>query len=159
MGTMIQATWATNRMVIVAGVDFSSEGEAAFELACSIARNVGHADIHAVHAAPLAPLPYSYDSLDVAPHFDIAAERSRLDELCARAGPGQRIARHLILAGAERAIVDVAREQRADLIVLGTHGKSGIHRLLTGSVVERIVRAASCSVLVARPRVAEASAE
>lgn len=157
MGTMIQPTWVASRMVVVVGVDFSHQGEIAFDFACAIAKNIGRADIHAVHAISLAPLPYSDDSLDVAPHLDVATERRRLDELCVRAGPGQRIVRHIVLAGAERAILDVAREQRADLIVLGTHRKSRIERLLTGSVVDRIVRSAPCSVLVSRPQVGAAA--
>jgi nucleotide-binding universal stress UspA family protein len=48
-------------------------------------------------------------------------------------------------------IVRRAQEWHADLIVLGSHGKTGLKRLLLGSVADQVVRAASCAVLVARP--------
>jgi nucleotide-binding universal stress UspA family protein len=47
-------------------------------------------------------------------------------------------------------ILDVATKRRADLIVLGSHGRSGLHHLLMGSVSETIVRHAHCSVAVIR---------
>jgi nucleotide-binding universal stress UspA family protein len=48
------------------------------------------------------------------------------------------------------AITDQAEEIAAELIVVGTHGRTGFSRLTLGSVAERVVRAASCSVLVVR---------
>lgn len=47
-------------------------------------------------------------------------------------------------------VVRIAGEEKADLIVLGTHGRTGLTRLLMGSVAELIVRRASCPVLVYR---------
>jgi nucleotide-binding universal stress UspA family protein len=49
-------------------------------------------------------------------------------------------------------ILRLADEAHADLIVIGTHGRSGIERLLLGSVSERVVRHANCPVLVMRPK-------
>jgi nucleotide-binding universal stress UspA family protein len=54
--------------------------------------------------------------------------------------------------GAADAVATLARESGADLCVLGTHGRTGIRRMLLGSVAERVVRHAPCDVLVARPR-------
>jgi nucleotide-binding universal stress UspA family protein len=48
------------------------------------------------------------------------------------------------------AIVETARRVRADLIVMGTRGRSGLQHVLLGSVAERTVRAASCPVLTLR---------
>jgi nucleotide-binding universal stress UspA family protein len=45
------------------------------------------------------------------------------------------------------ALVDFAKEEQIDLIVLGTHGRSGLSRLLMGSVAEAVVRRAECPVL------------
>ena len=50
------------------------------------------------------------------------------------------------------AIVGYAKEVHADIIVVGTHGRSGVSRLLMGSVAERVVRTAGCPVLVVRRR-------
>jgi nucleotide-binding universal stress UspA family protein len=47
-------------------------------------------------------------------------------------------------------IVKVAQEERADMIVMGTHGRSGLNRALLGSVAERVIRLAPCPVLTVR---------
>jgi nucleotide-binding universal stress UspA family protein len=49
-------------------------------------------------------------------------------------------------------IVRVARERGADLIVMGTHGRTGLHHVLLGSVAEKVVRLAPCPVLTVRDR-------
>jgi nucleotide-binding universal stress UspA family protein len=49
-------------------------------------------------------------------------------------------------------ILELASEVGADLIFIGTHGKTGVERVLLGSVSERVVREAGCPVLVARPK-------
>jgi hypothetical protein len=49
-------------------------------------------------------------------------------------------------------ILALAAEVGADLIFIGSHGKTGVERLLLGSVSERVVREAGCPVLVARPK-------
>jgi nucleotide-binding universal stress UspA family protein len=58
---------------------------------------------------------------------------------------------HLLLDGdPAREIVRHAREGGIDLIVMGTHGRRGLERLLMGSVAEKVIRAAPCSVLVVK---------
>jgi nucleotide-binding universal stress UspA family protein len=47
-------------------------------------------------------------------------------------------------------IVSYARDSGTDLIVMGTHGRTGLERLLMGSVAEKVMREASCSVLVVK---------
>jgi nucleotide-binding universal stress UspA family protein len=55
----------------------------------------------------------------------------------------------LALSGrAQDVIVEVAQSRGVDLIVMGTHGRTGVRHLLLGSVAERVVRAAPCPVLV-----------
>ncbi len=49
-------------------------------------------------------------------------------------------------------IVKAAEEEHADMIVMGTHGRSGLNRLLLGSVAERVIRLAPCPVLTVRQR-------
>jgi nucleotide-binding universal stress UspA family protein len=53
-------------------------------------------------------------------------------------------------------IVRVATEERADMIVMGTHGRSGLNRALLGSVAERVIRLAPCPVLTVRQAKSEA---
>lgn len=50
------------------------------------------------------------------------------------------------------ALLEAASEHHAELVIIGTHGRHGLDRLLSGSVAESVVRRASCSVLVARLR-------
>jgi len=50
-----------------------------------------------------------------------------------------------------RAVAEVAKELNADLVIVGSHGRTGVKRLLLGSVAEKIVRLCECSVFVARP--------
>jgi nucleotide-binding universal stress UspA family protein len=58
---------------------------------------------------------------------------------------------HILLEGDPAAeIVDYAREASMDLIVMGTHGRTGLERLLMGSVAEKVMREAPCSVLVVK---------
>jgi nucleotide-binding universal stress UspA family protein len=54
-------------------------------------------------------------------------------------------------------IVKIADEERADMIVMGTHGRSGLNRVLLGSVAERVIRLAPCPVLTVRQTKSEAS--
>ena len=49
-----------------------------------------------------------------------------------------------------QSIIDIAKEKAADLIVMGTHGRTGLTHVLMGSVAERVVRMAPCPVLVTR---------
>lgn len=51
-------------------------------------------------------------------------------------------------------ILDAAKDHRIDLIVLATHGRTGVKRLLIGNVAEKVVRHAPCPVLTCKPRVA-----
>jgi nucleotide-binding universal stress UspA family protein len=63
--------------------------------------------------------------------------------------------RYLVSTGVpfER-ILDAAEDHRIDLIVLATHGRTGIKRLIIGNVAERVVRHAMCPVLTVKPRIA-----
>jgi nucleotide-binding universal stress UspA family protein len=49
-------------------------------------------------------------------------------------------------------ILEVAKEAKVDLIVVGTHGRTGLEHALMGSIAERVVRRAHCPVLTVRPQ-------
>jgi nucleotide-binding universal stress UspA family protein len=61
------------------------------------------------------------------------------------------VARRVVVGIPYRKIVDVAEEEKIDLIVMTTHGRTGVSHLVMGSVAERIVRTAPCPVLTIRP--------
>ena len=63
-------------------------------------------------------------------------------------GKGVRISTLLAEGPAAAAIVRAAKKHRVNLVVMGTHGRTGVRRLLMGSVADRVIRTASCPVLV-----------
>jgi len=77
--------------------------------------------------------------------------REQLRRLAQKFGKRRIKLRALIQTGSpHQVIVDTARKIRADLIVMSTHGRTGVSHLLLGSVAERVVRAATCPVLTLR---------
>jgi hypothetical protein len=64
----------------------------------------------------------------------------------------QRVISHLRLEAPAEEIAQTAADLEADLVVVGTHGRRGISRLLLGSVAEAVVRLAPCPVFVVRPK-------
>src|SRR5262249_45837619 len=65
--------------------------------------------------------------------------------------PG-RVFGHVRVGRAHREIVQLASDMAADLIIVGTHGRTGIERFVLGSVAERVLRYAPCPVLVVKPK-------
>lgn len=61
--------------------------------------------------------------------------------------PTVKFEHHLVTGDPASAVVRLAEEENVDLIVMGTHGRTGLRRLLMGSVAEAIVRRAKCAVL------------
>jgi universal stress protein A len=61
------------------------------------------------------------------------------------------VARRVVVGIPYRKIVEVAEEEKSDLIVMTTHGRTGLGHLVMGSVAEKIVRTAPCPVLTIRP--------
>jgi universal stress protein A len=66
------------------------------------------------------------------------------------------VARRVVAGVPYRKIVEVAEEEKSDLIVMTTHGRTGLGHLVMGSVAEKIVRTAPCPVLTIRPTSASA---
>ena len=93
-------------------------------------------------------------TLPVLPPADLQQQlrealRSALEGAMARVGA---VGEARVLDGsAASAIVDCAEELAAGLVVVGTHGRTGLARLALGSVAERVIRSAGCSVLAVRP--------
>jgi nucleotide-binding universal stress UspA family protein len=82
-----------------------------------------------------------------------ARARERLDELVRRHSPDVELAceNRVVLGPARESIVEAARAEKADLVVMSTHGYGGFERLILGSVAATIAREAPCSVLLVPP--------
>lgn len=140
---------------IVVGVDFSPASQLAVDHALMLARR-GGASLTLVHVAPV-PAPAHLrpdDSWAALLRERLSADRARLAELRERlAGQGVEISQIVVDGEPDPGLADAARELHADLVVVGTHGRTGLGRLLLGSVAEKTTRLASSSVLVARGEV------
>lgn len=77
--------------------------------------------------------------------------RRKLEELLAPYALAARWSATVVAGDARSALVSEVARRRADLLVLGTHGRSGLARVLIGSVAEFVIASAPCDVLVARP--------
>jgi nucleotide-binding universal stress UspA family protein len=139
---------------ILHATDFSDSSNYALEAARALARDY-HAHLIALHVEPPPTMVYT-DGF-------IPPDLGRRDEF-ARA----ELERLPLPEEAERrfeegdpadAIVRAAEETHADLLVLGTHGRTGLGRLLMGSVAEKVMRKAPCPVLTVRTPFREGIAE
>jgi universal stress protein A len=84
----------------------------------------------------------------------LAEKRSWLEDLARQIRKKEKLAvRPRLTAGLpHREILRASEKVRADLIVLGTHGRTGVEHILLGSVAEKVVRLAACPVLTVRPK-------
>ena len=128
--------------------DFSDRSEHAFHLACALARDYG-ARLVVLHVTAHPVIGYGEGVLPPDPE-ELA--RHAWDELNRLEVPGGsvRAERRLEEGDPVSEILRVAGESGADLVVMGTHGRTGLPRLLMGSVAELVVRKAKCPVLTVR---------
>ncbi|HUF92049.1 MAG TPA: universal stress protein [Candidatus Limnocylindria bacterium] len=142
---------------IMHATDFSPASRAAFARALQEAKS-HNAELTVVHV--LSPVlgfagegyvsPSTYETLA---RSSRAWAQKQLDRLLAKAkGAGVR-ARGLLLDGvAHEQIAKAAKAKKADLLVMGTHGRTGMARFFVGSVAGRVVAGAPCPVLTVRGR-------
>jgi universal stress protein A len=136
---------------ILVPVDFDSNSRSALDLARQMA-TAGDATLHLMHVIGILLSPGEAASVIVAREDDVKAE---LEKIAREQLSGARHQVYIRTGDTARAIVDTARDLRADLIVMPTHGRRGLPRLFLGSVAERVVREAPCPVLTVRPLAAE----
>jgi nucleotide-binding universal stress UspA family protein len=147
---------ATRRVLILYATDFSPAAGPAFRTALAWARR-RRARLHLVHVVtpPALFLEDSYLSAQAWRRLEaegLRAARRRLAALQARARRAGVATSATVVRSAVpfSAIVQAARRAGAELIVLGTHGRTGLARVALGSVAERVVALAPCPVLTVR---------
>jgi nucleotide-binding universal stress UspA family protein len=139
---------------IVVPTDFSACSEDAWALARRIAGAVG-SEIVLVHVF-VEPPSYAEPSLSVNSAWQvIESARKWVEETLEKWADAARekgiSVRTLVRTGSPyQEIVDLATDERADLVAMGTHGRSGVNRFLLGSVADRVIRLAPCPVLTVR---------
>jgi nucleotide-binding universal stress UspA family protein len=136
---------------IVVGTDFSEAGAGAFQAAAEWARLFG-AKLHLVHALQI-PMPLIAPYEVAIPEGIIEGARreaQRQLEQAAKSAAGVSVTTELASTPAHAALVDAAKRLPAELIVTGSRGLTGLKHALLGSVAERTLRHAPCSVLTVR---------
>ncbi|HYM23924.1 MAG TPA: universal stress protein [Vicinamibacterales bacterium] len=140
---------------ILFATDFAPASHRAFAAALTLAKPV-HAALTILYVMPPAmpTVPEQYLDGVTIDRLTTQARRWSEGQLTRLAGVANRAgvaAKPLFRDGdAAGEIVRAARRERTDLIVVGTHGRHGLPKLLLGSVAERVVRLAPCPVLTAR---------
>lgn len=133
---------------ILVPTDFSSASDAALPHAAALARQSG-ARLLIVHVEE-PPMAYGGGELYYGlPEPDSARIAAMLEKV-KPADPAVAFTHRLAMGDPAAEICRIAAEEKAEMIVLGTHGRTGMFRLLMGSVAESILRHAPCPVLVYR---------
>ena len=136
---------------ILVPIDFSECSRKALHYATALAKQF-QAEILLVHVLEMqAVRVQAFEAV----YIEGNPEESAADELSkwrAKAGSQVPVKTVVCSGSASREIVRTANESNIDLIVIGSHGRTGLARLLLGSTAERVVRHAPCPVLVVRER-------
>jgi universal stress protein A len=129
--------------------DFSGESRPAFEAACALARaEQGRLVVLHVERPPLGSLGGATFVPPLPGEYDRDSLWAQLQAI--QPPPGIAVEHRLEYGDPESVIPQIAQEIGADLIVMGTHGRTGLRRLLMGSVAEHVLRKAPCPVLTVR---------
>lgn len=138
---------------ILVATDFSKESAVALDTAIDFALATG-ASIDVVHVVeePVATVggahAYAFDVPELRGELLKLAERALTD--IQKTHEGVPLATRALVGHAAQTIVALAADEHVDLIVLGSHGRHALTRLLMGSVAERVVRLAPCAVLTVK---------
>ncbi len=141
---------------ILCPTDLSPESRPALAVACEWAKRFG-AELHLLHvvAAFSNTYPYLGPPFNEVTSWEASIRQQAESELATWPLPEGfetlKVMRELRSGSPIEEVVEYANATRIDLIVMGTHGRSGFSHLLLGSVAENVVRRAACSVLTVRP--------
>lgn len=135
---------------ILVPTDGSEPADRAFEQALNLAETYD-AEIHVLNVVDVSAMAGEFDAMTLVNKLEESGERitETLRERAEAAGV-ERVETEVVEGVPHRTILDYAADHDVDLIVMGTHGRTGLDRFLLGSVTERIVRKAEMPVLTVR---------
>jgi nucleotide-binding universal stress UspA family protein len=134
---------------ILAATDFSEYSAEAIGYACALADKFD-SELHLLHVLEVhaGSTPIFAGGVAVVPR--VKETREAAEKALERVAPGRDAVRATTEGPAFLGIVRYAKARDIDLIVLGTHGRSGLAHVMLGSVAERVVRRAPCPVMTVR---------
>jgi nucleotide-binding universal stress UspA family protein len=138
---------------ILFATDFSEASKMAFGVASALARDY-KARMIVVHVIEPAHMGFSEFAAYVGPEEDKGQAMALLQAI-KPPSPMVTIEYRLLEGDPATVLVETAQETEADLMVMGTHGRSGLTRLVMGSVAEDVLRRAPCPVMTVREPIAE----
>jgi nucleotide-binding universal stress UspA family protein len=134
---------------ILYATDFSEQAQLALHLASWLAREY-KAHLTMLHVVPPPAVSYGDEVITAVSLENAKHSAAKQLALLQPTVPSVHFDHQIQEGEPAEKILDVARWNECDLIVMGTHGRSGLGRLLLGSVAEQVVRRASCSVLTVK---------
>lgn len=139
---------------ILVATDFSKPAEQALKMAISVSQLFG-SKLCLMHAAA-APIVYGIDATPVPPEVvnaDLDAEKKQMSQLVLSEPGLSELKPKVVVAYADAVglINQISIEDKADLIIMGSHGASGLEKLALGSVAEAVLHQARCPVLIVGP--------
>jgi nucleotide-binding universal stress UspA family protein len=139
---------------IVVPTDFSECAEAAWALAKRVAGSLG-SEVVLTHVL-VEPVVYGDPSIAADTTRELFEQgrkwvEDEIEKWASAARAEGITVRTIVRTGsAQEEIVNLATDERADLIIIGTHGRTGLNRLLLGSIADRVIRFSPCPVLTVR---------
>ena len=136
---------------ILCPIDFSEPSLAALDIALKMAQQ-NDAALCLLNVAPVPAGAAGFQPVPMDPYPVVEKDsREQLEKLARERMPAAVRSETMVISGdpAER-VLETARSIKADLIVMGTHGRRGLSHLVLGSVAERVVRESPIPVLTAR---------
>jgi nucleotide-binding universal stress UspA family protein len=145
---------AEKRERILVPVDFSEHSKAALSHAKGVAAVYG-ARLDVLHVIEETVHPAFYgtgmtDIVELRPDIVVKAKAAMEKLFNDTPGPEVKVEYHAVIGRAHQEIVQYATLEEKDLIIIATHGLSGLERMLLGSVAEKVVRRAPCPVLTVK---------
>jgi nucleotide-binding universal stress UspA family protein len=152
--TETQSSVAPRRRKILIAVAFDATSDCALREGMALATEQHGSEVHVVHVvsdgtlvSPEAPLRAMKQQLEQAPEL----LRARIESMWRETREVEVIG-HIRSGSAAEAILQVAADIEADVLVLGTHRRTGLQKLLLGSVAAQVLHGAHCPVLIALPK-------
>ena len=135
-----------SRQTVLVPVDYSEDSQRALAVGCEAVAPSGA--LHVTHVVPGPPV--GVVSPGTSTEERTQHGMAQLEQFLCQAGIEGRLELHILEGDPGHEIVKLADALKADLIVMPSHGRTGLAHVLIGSVAERVVRLAHCPVLVLR---------